>query len=214
MVQDSAPPANRPLASLAPRYRRLLAHADAAERELARRQLAALDRLAQRQRAPTARASVSTGGCFAHVPIADLFERAGNRLQVRGNTARCGHEPVHSSRSGTCAVLWLNENRYWCSSCHQGGDVVAALMSLEGVAYREAQRRLAQRYGLGNVAANVAPTAIHVAVDDASDVDGSSKTGGVTPDSGTHVANVANVARRRLSFGRRLVRGLSVAVES
>ena len=147
MVQDSATPANSPLAPLATRYQRLLAHADAAERELARRQLAALDRLAQHPRAPTTRASGSTSGRFAHVPIADLFERAGNLLQVRGHTARCGHEPVHSSKSGNCLIVWLATQRWWCSSCRAGGDAVAALASLDGVDRRTAATRLTNLYG-------------------------------------------------------------------
>jgi DNA primase len=50
--------------------------------------------------------------------------------------------PWHSSKSGTCLVVWDDEARWWCSSCKRGGDAVAWVQLLEGLNYRQALERL------------------------------------------------------------------------
>jgi hypothetical protein len=128
------------MADLLDRYTRLAQSPDVAGREVARQQLARL-RLRRSYDAGTVSA-------WLHVPLAALFEQAGNTLTARPNgTVQCGHEPVHGSRSGACLVIWPAESRWWCSSCHAGGDAVQAVKSLEGCSYRAALARLIDRYG-------------------------------------------------------------------
>src|SRR3712207_1181172 len=81
-----------------------LAHdADPLIRAVAQRQLAALR--------PAQRSSVGCRTAWLHVPLASLFEQAGNVLHARSNgTIVCGHEPVHGSRSGRCLVIWRTES--------------------------------------------------------------------------------------------------------
>ena len=128
--------------SLIARYQQLAQSADPVDRLIARRQLAAL-------RAATRRYTLDdTVSGWAHVPLARLFEAAGNEPYERANgTFVCGHEPVHASRSGGCLVIWPRAGRWWCSSCRQGGDAVQAVRSLHGLTFRGAVGWLVARYG-------------------------------------------------------------------
>lgn len=64
-----------------------------------------------------------------------LQERSGGRL-----VGRC---PWHSSRSGTCLIIFPGGRRWWCSSCRRGGDAPAWIALTEGIDRSEALRRLA-----------------------------------------------------------------------
>ncbi len=133
------------MTALTDRYARLTASADHDTRRVATAQLARLER----RRPPTTANRDDGPACWRHVPIADLLSEAGNAVTERANgTIVGGHEPCHGSRSGACLVLWPDEGRWWCSSCHQGGDAVALLMSLRGWSYRRATRYLAEHHGL------------------------------------------------------------------
>jgi hypothetical protein len=126
---------------LTDRYHRLAQSADPTERAVARRQLAQL-------RSRPRRATPAPVSAWQHVPLAALFEQAGNGLTKRADgTVQCGHEPVHGSRSGSCVIVWPAEGRWWCSSCRRAGDAVQAVMSLQGCGYRAALARLIDRYG-------------------------------------------------------------------
>lgn len=117
--------------------------ADPLAREVARRQR---DRLS-RCTIPSHLAS-SSPSRWGHVPLAGLFAAAGNSICAgSGGTVRTGHEPCHRSRSGLCLVIWVDEGRWWCSSCRRGGDAVAAVCSLEGVPYAASVARLIEAWG-------------------------------------------------------------------
>jgi hypothetical protein len=123
-------------------YTALAQSADPVERAVAGRQLM---ELARRSRLSAGEDTVSA---WQHVPLAPLFEQAGNPPTRRSNgTVQCGHEPVHGSRSGSCVIVWPEDGRWWCSSCHRGGDAVAAVQSLEGCPRPAAIARLGERYG-------------------------------------------------------------------
>jgi DNA polymerase I-like protein with 3'-5' exonuclease and polymerase domains len=72
-------------------------------------------------------------------PLSQVFVDAGNTLHATPAGFRTGHEPVHQSSSGTCVVINTGKGRWSCYSCQQGGDVVAAIMSLRGVSRVDAE---------------------------------------------------------------------------
>ena len=125
----------------AERYRRALGSQDPAVREMAARQLA---RLGKRPAGP----SSGRPSPWAHVPLADVFAEAGNRLHSRPQgTIETGHEPIHGSRSGRCVVISVDQGRWWCQSCRRSGDAAAYLADVLGCSYAEAAARLAERFG-------------------------------------------------------------------
>jgi hypothetical protein len=81
------------------------------------------------------------------VPLGDLFEQGGNVLHEKHDAIATGHEPIHSSKSGACVVIWPAAGRWWCSSCRTSGDAVTYVMQMFGSAYGEAAAWLEQRYG-------------------------------------------------------------------
>src|SRR5262245_3032837 len=71
--------------------------------------------------------------------LSQLFADAGNTLRPTATGFRSGHEPVHSSSSGECVSIDPAKAVWYCHSCQQGGDVVAAVMSLQGLSRVEAE---------------------------------------------------------------------------
>src|SRR5262249_36991185 len=71
--------------------------------------------------------------------LSQLFTAAGNTLHATPTGFRCGHEPVHTSSSGTCVSIDPSKSIWYCHSCQQGGDVVTAVMSLQGLSRVEAE---------------------------------------------------------------------------
>jgi hypothetical protein len=145
------------LDDLAARYYQLAAEAeDPIEVEVARRQLAALKQLLNRQavcgqRLATGYTSPNTPSKskWANIPLTEIFQLAGNRLYPRSNgTVDCGHEPCHGSKSGRCVVIDPGSGRWYCRSCRRGGGVIAAVQSLFGLNYQEAAQWLSERYGV------------------------------------------------------------------
>jgi len=129
------------MTALQTHYQRLLTSADPAERAVAAHQLTRLSPRAQ-PRGPSTRLQ------WPPEALAAVFASAGNTPVYRADGSfRCGHEPVHGSRSGACLVGWPATGRWWCSSCRQGGDLVRAVQSLEGCRYAVAVARLYERYG-------------------------------------------------------------------
>lgn len=151
--EDDDPPSPAPPGASSPQASRdLLAHyreraataTDPVARATARRQLAALERTTSGRPAEQP-AKLSR---WAHVPLAALFEQAGNRIYERSNGRfECGHEPAHGSKSGRCVLIDPALGRWYCRSCRCGGDAVAALMSLRGWVYRQAAEWLAAQFG-------------------------------------------------------------------
>ena len=111
--------------------------------EVARRQQARLarsqDRGADRPRRPSR---------WSHVPLATLFEQAGNQLSERPNgSIETGHEPCHSSRSGRCVTIEPGLGLWWCRGCRQGGDALTLLQQLHGWTRSQATQYLTRQFG-------------------------------------------------------------------
>jgi hypothetical protein len=79
--------------------------------------------------------------------MVDLLQHFGNEVQSTGERLKSSHEPIHSSRSGTCVVAWPATGRWWCSSCSRSGDAAGYVMAALGVKYPAAAAWLAERYG-------------------------------------------------------------------
>jgi len=138
-------------------YRNVTANAEAPiEAEVAKRQLAALKQLlnpqavcGQRLARGNTSSNTSSKYKWTHVSLTDIFQLAGNRLHPRPNgTVDCGHEPCHGSKSGRCVTIDPTSGRWFCRSCRQGGDLVAAVQSLFGLDYWGAVQWLSERYGV------------------------------------------------------------------
>jgi hypothetical protein len=145
-----------PLQNLVSHYRELATRAkDPIEAEVAKRQLAALERVLRHQAIsdnPHARDNTSPNtpskSKWTHVSLTEVFRLAGNRLYPRANgTFDCGHEPCHGSKSGRCVTINVANGRWFCRSCRRGGDAVAAVQSLFGLDYRGAVKWLTERFG-------------------------------------------------------------------
>lgn len=76
-----------------------------------------------------------------------LFADAGNRLTPTPQGFKTAHEPVHASASGTCVSLAAEKAVWVCHSCHQGGGLVEAAMSLKGFSREEARTYLSDTVG-------------------------------------------------------------------
>src|SRR4051812_21582799 len=77
-----------------------------------------------------------------------LFAEAGNIIQHgSGDRVESGHEPKHSSSSGTCVLIDAIEGRWYCRSCKKGGDAVTFVRDLKGCGYEEAVAYLTDRFG-------------------------------------------------------------------
>jgi DNA primase len=71
--------------------------------------------------------------------LAQLFATAGNPLHPTATGFKTGHDPVHPSESGQCVAIDADKVRWYCHSCHQGGDLIKAVMSLKGVPPEDAE---------------------------------------------------------------------------
>jgi hypothetical protein len=74
--------------------------------------------------------------------LAQLFAAAGNQLHPTATGFKTGHEPVHRSQGGQCMTIDADQARWYCHSCHQGGDLIKAVMSLKGVSREDAEAYL------------------------------------------------------------------------
>jgi hypothetical protein len=74
--------------------------------------------------------------------LAQLFAAEGNPLHPTATGFKTGHEPVHRSESGQCVAIDADRARWYCHSCHQGGDLIKAVMSLKGVRRADAETYL------------------------------------------------------------------------
>ncbi len=127
--------------SLQPRYTEAVRSCDPVRREVARRQLARLQ--TPRRTHTDAAASV-----WGHVPLAALFQEAGNVLRPRAaGRVETGHEPFHGSRSGRCVTISPETGLWWCRACRQGGDAVTFVQQWKGWRYSAAAAWLVARFG-------------------------------------------------------------------
>lgn len=76
-----------------------------------------------------------------------LFAEAGNALKPTAHGFTTGHEPAHASSSGTCVRIDANKNVWFCHNCQQGGDVIAAVMSLRCLSREDASAYLRDTAG-------------------------------------------------------------------
>lgn len=101
----------------------------------------------QGSRPRTQHASEMPPSRFRFVPLADLFQKAGNPVTGHGRKLVCGHQPFHGSSSGTCVAITPETGRWYCFSCRQFGDAASLVMALRGWDYRTAARWLRAEYG-------------------------------------------------------------------
>ncbi len=130
-----------PMCNLRARYLTGVSIQDPVRREVARRQLARLDR-------PRASRDATPASVWAHVPLAELFREAGNVPHVRARgRIEIGHVPFHASRSGRCVTIDGGLGLWWCRGCRRGGDPLTFVMQWKGWRYPAAATWLATRYG-------------------------------------------------------------------
>jgi hypothetical protein len=79
--------------------------------------------------------------------LGQLFAAAGNPLHPTAAGFKTGHEPVHRSESGQCVAIEADQERWFCHSCQQGGDLIKAVMSLKGVSREDAEAYLRELTG-------------------------------------------------------------------
>jgi CHC2 zinc finger len=84
---------------------------------------------------------------WVHVPLRTLIGAHNTVQRKAAGKYVCGHEPLHRSRSGQCLVIWADEGRWWCSSCHRSGDAASWVMQVQGVTYPQAAAYLCERFG-------------------------------------------------------------------
>jgi hypothetical protein len=77
------------------------------------------------------------------------FECAGNELKPNGVKIKTGHEPVHTSKSGTCVSIDIEKALWFCyGPCNKGGGLINAVMGLRGLPYAAALQYIREVYGL------------------------------------------------------------------
>lgn len=83
---------------------------------------------------------------WSHCPVLDILKAWGNDPRQRSDGRwASGHEPVHSSSSGTCLSVEETANIWFCSSCEQGGGPLALVVSILD-SRTEARRWLTQHF--------------------------------------------------------------------
>jgi hypothetical protein len=120
------------------RYLDMASSEDPLRRRIAAEQLKRLSSLTRHSATPPTTES-------PEVSVLELIEGVVGHLQVRPNGDREGPCPWHGSRSGRRLVVFAGGHRWWCRSCHRGGDAVAWTAQMEGIPYSAARRKLDQR---------------------------------------------------------------------
>ena len=83
-----------------------------------------------------------------------IFARNNNPLQPTKDGFDTSHQPVHSSKSGTCVSINAAKDTWYCRSCKVGGGSIKAIISLEGKSFDEAE---AEVLAMGGVPLKPAP---------------------------------------------------------
>jgi hypothetical protein len=72
-----------------------------------------------------------SGHRWSHCPLLDILRDWNNDPHQRADGRwSSGHEPVHSSSSGTCLSVDTEQNLWFCSSCEQGGGPLALVTGI------------------------------------------------------------------------------------
>ncbi len=84
----------------------------------------------------------------ARIDIVDLASEAGVKLRRSGRT-QTGFCPFHQNTRTPAFVIWPETGTWRCfGECGEGGDIFKFVMKKEGVDFKEALRRLAERAGV------------------------------------------------------------------
>jgi DNA primase len=84
----------------------------------------------------------------ARVDIVDLVSESGVKLRKTGRNYT-GFCPFHANKNTPAFVVWPETGTWRCfGECNEGGDVFKFLMKKEGIDFREALTRLAERAGV------------------------------------------------------------------
>jgi len=84
----------------------------------------------------------------SRVDIVDLVSEAGVKLRKTGRNYT-GFCPFHENKHTPAFVVWPETGTWRCfGACNEGGDIFKFLMKKEGIDFKEALQRLAQRAGV------------------------------------------------------------------
>lgn len=84
----------------------------------------------------------------ARIDIVDLATEAGVKLRRSGRT-QTGFCPFHSNTRTPAFVIWPETGTWRCfGECNDGGDIFKFVMKKEGIDFKEALHRLAERAGV------------------------------------------------------------------
>src|SRR5512146_1086513 len=84
----------------------------------------------------------------SRIDIVELISESGVKLRRSGRSyTGCG--PCHANKRTPACVVWPETGTWRCfGECNEGGDIFQFLMKKEGIDFREALRRLAERAGV------------------------------------------------------------------
>ena len=80
------------------------------------------------------------------IPV-ETYAGTVTELRQAGNTLR-GRCPIHQGNNPDSFAVWPDEQRWYCFSCSEGGDLIALARAVEGGELWEAMFSLAQRFGV------------------------------------------------------------------
>ncbi|PWH15878.1 MAG: DNA primase [Anaerolineae bacterium] len=84
----------------------------------------------------------------ARIDILDLVNEAGVKLRRSGRNY-LGFCPFHENKRTPAFVVWPESGTWRCfGECNEGGDIFKFLMKKEGIDFKEALQRLAERAGV------------------------------------------------------------------
>ncbi len=84
----------------------------------------------------------------ARIDIVDLVSEAGVKLRKAGRN-QTGFCPFHDNKHTPAFVVWPETGTWRCfGQCNEGGDVFKFVMKKEGIDFKEALQRLAERAGV------------------------------------------------------------------
>ncbi len=84
----------------------------------------------------------------SRVDIVDLVSESGVKLRKTGRNYT-GFCPFHANKNTPAFVVWPETGTWRCfGECNEGGDIFKFLMKKEGIDFREALTRLAERAGV------------------------------------------------------------------
>ena len=84
----------------------------------------------------------------ARIDIVDLVTEAGVKLRKTGRNYT-GFCPFHTNKHTPAFVVWPDTGTWRCfGECNEGGDIFKFLMKKEGLDFKEALHRLADKAGV------------------------------------------------------------------